>query len=143
MKVEVKRIFVFGSNESGIHGAGAARFAILNRGAVQGLGFGYAGDSFAIPTKSWWIRDSLKIANIRFYVDRFIEYAKLIKEYSPEKEFQVTQIGCGHAGFTAEEIAPLFLMAPENCLFDLAWKEVFDPLTKKFNLPEKKYWGTL
>ena len=37
-------------------------------------------------------------------MDEFIEYA----QNHPEKKFLVTEIGCGIAGFTPEEIAPLF-----------------------------------
>lgn len=34
----------------------------------------------------------------------------------PELEFLVTEIGCGIAGFTPEEIAPLFRGAGDNVL---------------------------
>jgi hypothetical protein len=95
-------IFVFGSNESGIHGAGAARAAV-NFGAKVGQGFGMAGKTFAIPTKDWLI-NTLNIDSIQFYVDRFITYT----EHYPTLTFLVTPIGCGLAGYTVEEIAPLF-----------------------------------
>ena len=45
------QIFVFGSNEAGIHGAGAARLANKKFGAMWGVGFGLTGQSYAIPTK--------------------------------------------------------------------------------------------
>ena len=35
--------------------------------------------------------------------------------------FKVTRIGCGIAGFDDLDIAPLFVGAPDNCLFDTAW----------------------
>ena len=38
------------------------------------------------------------------YVDEFIAFAKEHTEY----KFLVTEIGCGIAGFTPQEIAPLF-----------------------------------
>ncbi len=44
---------------------------------------------------------------IKPYVDEFIAFAK----QHPEKTFFVTKIGCGIAGFTTEEIAPLFVNA--------------------------------
>ena len=53
--LEDNEIFVFGSNESGIHGAGAARFAYDNFGAFYEQGFGLMGQSFGIPTKDWFI----------------------------------------------------------------------------------------
>jgi len=46
-------IFVFGSNESGIHGAGAAKVARDLYGAKLGVGFGPMGRCWAIPTKNW------------------------------------------------------------------------------------------
>ena len=46
-------MFVFGSNLAGRHGAGAARFAVINFGAMYGIGFGFTSpQSFAIPTKN-------------------------------------------------------------------------------------------
>jgi hypothetical protein len=126
-------IFVFGSNEAGIHGAGAARAALLQHGAVWGVGFGHEGDSFAIPTKDQFIK-TLPILTINHYVENFIRYARA----NSHLRFQVTQLGCGLAGLKPEHIAPMFMKAPENCSFDLAWRP---------HLPERKgedyrYWGT-
>lgn len=94
-------IFVFGSNLAGMHGGGAARAAVNHFGAVMGQGVGIQGQSYAIPTMHGGVN---KIAP---YVDQFIEYAKL----HPQQTFLVTRIGCGIAGFTAREIAPLFRSA--------------------------------
>ncbi len=91
-------IFVFGSNLAGMHGGGAARTARLHFGAVMGIGDGAQGQSYAIPTMQGGVQ------TIRPYVDKFIAYAKS----HPEQTFLVTPIGCGIAGFTPEEIAPLF-----------------------------------
>jgi len=44
-------VFVFGSNLAGRHGKGAALFAVRHRGAVYGVGEGFRGNSYAIPTK--------------------------------------------------------------------------------------------
>lgn len=43
-------VFVFGSNLAGIHDTGAARIAAQHFAAVKGVGRGWAGQSFAIPT---------------------------------------------------------------------------------------------
>ena len=52
VNLDENEIFVFGSNEAGIHGAGAARIAFLKfGGAEMGLGNGLSGNSYAIPTK--------------------------------------------------------------------------------------------
>lgn len=49
-ELKANEIFVFGSNEEGYHGAGAAKQA-LKFGAIMGKGFGFGGNTFAIPTK--------------------------------------------------------------------------------------------
>lgn len=95
-------VFVFGSNISGIHGAGAAKTA-LQWGAIYGKGFGMQGNTFALPTKDHNIK-TLDIAKISEYVDQFLLYAKLTKD----KTFLVTPIGTGLAGIPSQIIAPLF-----------------------------------
>ena len=91
-------IFVFGSNLEGMHGGGAAYIAYRKFGAVVGQGVGLQGQSYGIPTMHGGV-DVIKP-----YVDEFIEFAKQHKELT----FLVTRIGCGIAGFTDKEIAPLF-----------------------------------
>lgn len=94
-------IFVFGSNLDGMHGGGAARIARLHFGAVMGVGVGLQGQSYAIPTMQGGVD------TIQPYVDEFIQYAI----NHPELHFLVTRIGCGIAGFSEDEIAPLFRQA--------------------------------
>ena len=96
-------IFVFGSNLAGMHGGGAARIARLHFGAVMGKGVGLQGQSYAIPTMQGGVE------TIRPYVEDFLDFAK----HHPEMQFLVTPIGCGIAGFEAEDIAPLFEEAKE------------------------------
>lgn len=99
--LEDDEIFVFGSNLAGHHMGGAARIANMKFGAEWGVGVGLTGHSYAIPTMQGGV-DAIKP-----YVDEFIEFAKAHKEY----QFLVTRIGCGIAGFTDAEIAPLFKKA--------------------------------
>lgn len=96
-------IFVFGSNLAGAHGGGAARIAYQKFGAVWGQGVGMHGRTYAIPTMHGGV-DAISP-----YVDDFVAFASEHKEY----KFLVTKIGCGIAGFTFEEIAPLFTKALE------------------------------
>lgn len=91
-------VFVFGSNLQGRHAGGAARIAMNRFGAIFGQGVGMQGNSYAIPTMQGGVE------TIRPYVDEFIDYARS----HPDLTFYVTKIGCGIAGFTFEEIAPLF-----------------------------------
>ena len=110
-------VFVFGSNLAGMHGGGAARIANLYFGAVMGNGDGIQGQSYAIPTMQGGVD------TIRPYVDKFIAYAK----QHPDRHFLVTRIGCGIAGFSPDEIAPLFSAAAavENIsLPDDFWEEI-------------------
>lgn len=96
-------VFVFGSNEAGIHGAGAALTAKRKFGAKSGKGVGPSGQTYAIPTKSAKLK-TLSLTKIGKYVDEFIQFAKS----TPELKFYVTEIGCGLAGYRPKDIAPLF-----------------------------------
>ena len=98
-------VFVFGSNLQGIHAGGAAFTARSRFGAIMGRGVGLQGQSYAIPTMQGGIE------TIKPYVDTFLEYAA----EHPEKDFLVTRIGCGIAGFTPKEIAPLFKEGVHMC----------------------------
>jgi len=96
-------IFVFGSNEGGRHGKGAAKTA-LGWGAIWGQAEGIQGQTYGIPTKDSSIRNTLTIEQIKPYVDRFIECVKR----NPNFHFLVTEIGCGLAGLKPKDVAPLF-----------------------------------
>ncbi len=91
-------IFVFGSNLEGLHGGGAALLAYERFGAVWGQGAGLQGKSYGIPT----MHGGVDV--IAPYVDDFIAFAREHREL----RFLVTEIGCGIAGFTVGEMAPLF-----------------------------------
>ena len=106
-------IFVFGSNLAGHHGGGAARMAYERFGAGYGQGVGLQGQSYAIPTMQGGVE------TIRPYVDEFISFA----QQHPELTFLVTRIGCGIAGFTDQQIAPLFSDAHliQNIILPQGW----------------------
>ena len=100
-RLQPNEIFVFGSNLSGHHGGGAALLAMNKWGAIWGQGVGLQGQTYGIPTMQGGVE------TIRPYVDEFIQFANK----HPEMTFLVTEIGCGIAGFTPQEIAPLFAKA--------------------------------
>ena len=106
-------VFVFGSNLAGAHGGGAALLAYRKFGAIWGQGVGLQGQSYGIPTMHGGV-DAIKP-----YVDEFIEFAKT----RPDLTFLVTRVGCGIAGFTNEEISPLFAKAHEvpNIVLPSGW----------------------
>lgn len=110
-------IFVFGSNLAGRHGAGAALAARHEHGAVYGVGEGRTGNSYAIPTKDHNIR-TRALPDIAASVQTFIDYAAA----NPELMFNVTRIGCGYAGYTDSDIAPMFKDAPSNCVLPHEWR---------------------
>jgi hypothetical protein len=114
-------VFVFGSNEAGRHGAGAAKVALRNFGAQYGVSIGRYKQSYAIPTQDRFI-ETLGIGKISEYVDEFIHYARS----NPETTFIVIKVGCGLAGYSDSEIAPLFKYSPNNCKFHIDWKEYLE-----------------
>lgn len=111
--LQPNEIFVFGSNLAGMHGGGAAYVAYQKFGAIMGQGVGLQGQSYGIPTMHGGV-DA-----IRPYVDEFIAFA----QQHPELTFLVTRIGCGIAGFTDVEMAPLFAQAHnvENIVLPPGW----------------------
>ena len=90
-------IFVFGSNIQGAHGGGAAWYAHQQFGAEWGVGEGLTGRTYALPTMEG-------DASLKKAVEHFISCAKA----HPELTFLVTAVGCGIAGNTPDEVAPLF-----------------------------------
>lgn len=116
--LQKNEIFVFGSNLHGFHAGGAARAAHNLFGAVWGQGVGRQGNSYAIPTMQGGVE------TIRPYVNEFLAYAE---EHS-ELTFLVTRVGCGIAGFTDEQIAPLFVKARfmKNVVLPREFIEVID-----------------
>lgn len=102
-RLAADEVFVFGSNAHGAHGGGAARFAHERFGAVWGQAEGLQGQSYGIDTMS-----GLDV--FRAQAGRFVRFAA----EHPELRFLVTEVGCGIAGYTPEEVAGFFEGAPEN-----------------------------
>jgi hypothetical protein len=116
-------IFVFGSNLSGIHGAGAAKEARANFGAVWREYLGFTGNSYAIPTVNKNISGKINLEKIEKYINDFVDATHEHKD----KKFFVTRVGCGLAGYSNEDIAPLFSGCnPENCTFPDTWAEYLE-----------------
>ena len=105
-------IFVYGTKLKGINGAGAARCSSDIYGADYGVGFGFTGQAFALPTKRS-PEESLSLRMVESYVILFLEIAR---EHGLQygTRFNLTKIGCGLAGFDQREIADMFRNAPTN-----------------------------
>jgi len=119
-------IFVFGSNLSGIHGAGAALVAKNLYRAKLGFGVGLQGGSYAIPTKDHHII-TLSLKDIIPHIKEFCNFVDEHRIYNPDIGFFITRIGCGLAGYDDSDIAPLFKMCnAKNCSFANEWKPYLD-----------------
>lgn len=124
-ELKPNQVIVFGSNLEGRHGAGLAR-ACLKWGAIYGVSKGRQGKTYAIPTKDLrkGIR-SISLEDIKGHINTLINYCEEHKEI----EFLMTMIGCGLAGYTAEEISELFpLDIPNNLILP---KQFADNIKKR------------
>ncbi|PHS03650.1 MAG: hypothetical protein COA78_17530 [Blastopirellula sp.] len=92
-------IFVFGSNLSGIHGAGAAKYALEKHGAEWGVGEGLTGQSYALPTKGLNIVD-MTFDEVDESIVTFVNFAK----DNPTLTFHLTPVGCGLAGHRKSDV---------------------------------------
>lgn len=113
-------IFVFGSNEKGIHGCGSALHAVKKFGAIPGQGVGLQGRSYAIPTKATPSR-SLQLMDVEPYVEEFLAFAAANQHLY---RFFLAEIGTNHARFTAEQMAPLFRARTPNVLLPYRWLKI-------------------
>ena len=128
---EANTIFVFGSNPEGRHGAGSAKVARLQFGAIYGQGEGLQGNSYALPTKDLRVFENHGYRSISR--ENIIENIK--KMYScanehPDKNFKVAYRNkeneftlCGYSG---GELMSMFKEAcdgnyPDNIYFSKEW----------------------
>ena len=110
-------VFVFGSNMAGTHQGGAAKTALLNFGAMKGVGRGWSGQSFAIPTMNEHLQQ-MPLSQIQHYIDDFKIYTK----NHPKTKYFITAVGCGVAGYTVEEIAPMFKGISHNVILPVSFR---------------------
>ena len=116
-ELDENEIFVFGSNIQGMHGGGAAWIASQKFGAEWGVGEGFTGRTYALPTMEGEV-------SMRHAVDHFTDCAR----QHPELTFLVTAVGCGIAGYTPQQVAPLFkdAAALKNVYLPQAFIEFID-----------------
>jgi hypothetical protein len=111
--LEPGEVFVFGSNASGAHGGGAARFALDRFGAIWGQAEGLQGQSYGIDTMSG-------LAVFEEQARRFVAFAA----EHPELRFLVTEVGCGIAGYRPVQVAAFFTGAGENVVLPESFRAV-------------------
>lgn len=115
-ELKPNEVFVFGSNRLGAHRGGAARYAYDHFGAELSNSEGIQGQSYALPTMDKDMKPYSSY-NLKKVVNSFVYYAR----QHPEKTFLLTKVGCGIAGFTEAQIAPLFRHTPGNVVKPKGW----------------------
>ena len=121
-------VFVFGSNPEGRHGAGAAKVARRQFGAIYGQGEGLQGRSYAIPTKDLKVRKDNGMRSIS--AEKIIQ--SIMKMYHtaeqhPDKQFCVAYTNTDSRslnGYTGFEMIDMFIAAgpiPKNVCFSHSW----------------------
>lgn len=104
-------IFVFGSNTRGRHVGGAAKQAMESFGAIWGIGYGFQGQSYAIPTLGDDL-DRVPLEKIKTDLQQLV----WIAERMPTITFLLTPIGTGIAGYTLPEIESVLPVLPINII---------------------------
>jgi hypothetical protein len=82
---------------------------------------GLSGQTYGISAKDTQLR-TLPLQRIQEHVSEFLYEA----EERPQLEFLVTRIGCGLAGYSDEQIAPMFRHAPANVKLPELWVQMLD-----------------
>ncbi|CAM3780803.1 DUF4326 domain-containing protein [Vreelandella rituensis] len=118
-RIPAEPVLVFGANEAGSHGRGAAAHARRAHGAETGVGRGLTGTSYALPTKDAKLAP-LSLDAILTEIDTFKAFAAA----HPHMTFQMTRVGCGLAGHAANEatLRDATLDAPANVLLPGCWE---------------------
>lgn len=107
-------VFVFGSNPAGHHSGGAARLAFERFGAVWGQAQGLQGQSYAIDSMS----------GLQTLADQAREFILFTRTRRRDLTFLVTEIGCGIAGYTPLQVAPLFVGFPPHVVLPFSFRMV-------------------
>ena len=129
-------VFVFGSNPQGRHGAGAAKVAREQFGAVYGQGEGLQGNSYALPTKDLRVIKNNGFRSISpQQIERNIMTLYNAARQHPDKRFCVAYTNTEATslnGYTGKEMAQMFIESagkeniPENIIFSESWIQYFN-----------------
>lgn len=112
-----QHVFVFGSNERGLHRNPFSEIARVAFGAEDGVYLGITGRSYAIPTTDRFIR-VLTLRDIQKYVAHFVSYT----HSCPDVKFWVTDLNTEKLSYKPYQLAPLFRGCFNNCNFPQSWK---------------------
>ena len=128
---EPNTIFVFGSNPEGRHGDGAAKTAKDKFGAIYGQGEGLQGNSYALPTKDFRVKENKSLRSISpEQITENIRKMYEVARQNPDKQFKVAYTnGLNEAtrnGYTGAEMIQMFKDAgpiPSNVIFSKNWTD--------------------
>lgn len=120
-----RTIFVFGSNLAGRHGKGAALTAATLYEAERGVGEGLTGQCYALPTKDENLAQRPLDA-----ISASVRQFNLVARENPKKLFLVTRVGCGLAGYTDHQIAPMFEESPANVILPTGWDDIINAVKR-------------
>lgn len=118
-----RRIYVAATNIQGIPGAGTAKVAKLHHGLRYGVSQGFCGNTYAICTKD--LHKGKRSVPLEF-INEQVQQLKIAAAALPDVPFDVPAIGCGLAGFSPHEIAPMFKDSPPNMNLPLIFKEILN-----------------
>ena len=128
IKPEPNTIFVFGSNPEGRHGAGAAKIAKEQFGAIYGQGEGLQGNAYALPTKDLRVKENNGFKSISFeQIVKNIQRLYEVARKNPNKQFKIgyrNTIDKSLNGYTGLEMIEMFNQAgeiPSNIVFSKEW----------------------
>lgn len=136
---DANTIFVFGSNPEGRHGAGAAKVAREQFGAVYGQGEGLQGNAYALPTKDLRVKENNGLKSIS--PKQIVENIKRMYEVArqnPNKQFKVAYTNALNEttlnGYTGREMIQMFKDAgpiPSNVVFSKNWTDRWNGVTSQ------------
>ncbi len=128
IKPEPNTIFVFGSNPEGRHGAGAAKIAKEQFGAIYGQGEGLQGNAYALPTKDLRVKKNNGFKSISFeQIIKNIQKLYEVAKQNPNKQFKIGYRNTTEKslnGYTGLEMIEMFNQAgkiPSNIVFSKEW----------------------
>lgn len=128
---DANTVFVFGSNPEGRHGAGAAKVAKEQFGAIYGQGEGLQGDAYAIPTKDLRVKENSGLRSISpEQITESIRKMYEVARQNPNKQFKVAYTnGLNEVtlnGYSGREMIQMFKDAgpiPANVVFSKNWTD--------------------
>ena len=134
-------VFVFGSNPEGRHGAGAAKVAREQFGAIYGQGEGLQGNAYALPTKDLRVQGNAYCSISKDNITKNIQKMYACAILHPDLKFMVAYRNTYQKslnGYTGIQMMRMFVNAagsirevPSNVYFSEEW---FNFLTRAESL---------